>query len=50
MKDPATVLWTLPIVSPAGKNSRTDTTEKQDPFVNLCEEFLETTSEASISN
>jgi hypothetical protein len=50
MKDPATDLWTLPIVGPAGKTSRTDTTEEQDPFINLREEFLETTSKASISN
>ncbi len=50
MKDLATDLWTLPIVDPAGKTSRTDTTEEQDPFVNLREEFLETTSKASISN
>jgi hypothetical protein len=50
MKDPATDLWTLPIVGPAGKTSCTDTTEEQDPFVNLREEFLETTSKASISN
>jgi hypothetical protein len=50
MKDPATDLWTLPIVDPAGKTSRTDTTEEQDPFVNLSEEFLETTRKASISN
>ncbi len=50
MKDPATDLWTLPIVGPAGKTSRTGTTEEQDPFVNLHKEFLETTSKASISN
>jgi hypothetical protein len=50
MKDPATDLWTIPIVGPAGKTSRTNTTEEQDPFVKLCEEFLETTSKASISN
>jgi hypothetical protein len=50
MKDPATDLWTLPIVGPAGKTSRTDTTEEQDPFVNLHKEFLETTSKTSISN
>ncbi len=43
-------LWTLPIVGPAGKTSRTDTTEEQDPFVNLREEFLKTTSKVSISN
>ncbi len=43
-------LWTLPIVGPAGKTTRTDTTEEQDPFVNLREEFLETTSKGSISN
>ncbi len=50
MKDPAMDLWTLPIIGPAGKTSRTNTTEEQDPFVNLHEEFLETTSKASISN
>jgi hypothetical protein len=50
MKDPVTDLWTLLIVSPAGKTSRTNTTEEQDPFINLHEEFLETTSKASISN
>ncbi len=50
MKDSAMDLWTLPIIGPAGKTSRTDTTEEQDPFVNLCEEFLVTTSKASISN
>jgi hypothetical protein len=50
MKDPATDLWTLLIVGPAGKTSCTDTTEEQDPFVNLREEFLETTSKACISN
>ncbi len=50
VKDPATDLWTLLIVSPAGTTSRTDAIEEQDPFVNLCEDFLETTSKASISN
>jgi hypothetical protein len=50
MKNPATDLGPIPIVSPAGKTSRTNTTEEQDPFVNLREEFLETTSKASISN
>jgi hypothetical protein len=50
MKDPAPDLWTLPIIGPTGKTSHTDTTEEQDPFVNLCKEFLETTSKASISN
>ncbi len=50
MKDPATDLWTLPIIGPAGKTSCTDTTEMQDPFVNLPKELLETTSKASISN
>jgi hypothetical protein len=49
MNDPTTDLWTLPIVSPAGKTSRNDTHEEQDPFVNLREEFLEATSEASSS-
>jgi hypothetical protein len=50
MKNLATDLWTLLIVGPAGKISHTDTTEEQDPFINLREEFLETTSKASISN
>ncbi len=44
-----TDLWTLPIVSPAGKTSFNDTHEEQDPFVNLREAFLEATSEASSS-
>ncbi len=50
MKDPVTDLWTLLIVGPASKTSHTNTTEEQDPFANLHEEFLETTSKASISN
>jgi hypothetical protein len=50
MKNPATDLWTLLIVGSAGKTSHTNTTEEQDTFVNLREEFLETTSKASISN
>ncbi len=50
MKDLATDLWTLPIIGLASKTSRTNTTEEQDPSVKLCEEFLKTTSKASISN
>jgi hypothetical protein len=49
MKDPTVDLWTLPIVSPAGKTSLNDTHEEQDPFLNLREEFLEATSKASSS-
>jgi hypothetical protein len=43
MKNSAMDLWTLPIISPAGKTSHTNTNEEQDPFVNLREDFLETT-------
>jgi len=41
MKDPATDLWTLPIVGSTGKTSPMDTHDEHDAFVNLREEFLE---------
>jgi hypothetical protein len=50
IKDPTTDLWTLPIVGPAGKTTHLNDEAEQDPFVNLREEFLETTSKASFAN
>ena len=41
MKDPATDLWTLPIVGSAGKTSQMDDHDEQDAFDNLRNEFLE---------
>ncbi len=49
MKDPMKDLWTLPIVGPPSKTSLNNTNKEQDPFVNLCEEFMEATSKASSS-
>ena len=40
-KDPATDLWTLPIVGSAGKTSQMDDHDEQDAFDNLRNEFLE---------
>jgi hypothetical protein len=50
MKDPTTDLWTLLIISPAGKATHLNDEAEQDPFVTLREEFLEATSKASFSN
>ena len=41
VKDPATDLWTLPIVGSAGKTSQMDDHDEQDAFDNLRDEFLE---------
>ena len=41
VKDPATDLWTLPIVGSAGKTSQTDDHDEQDAFDNLHNDFLE---------
>jgi hypothetical protein len=50
MKDLTMDLWTLPIVSPAGKTTHLNDEAEQDPFVTLHEFFFETTSKASFSN
>ena len=41
VKDPATDLWTLPIVGSAGKTSQMDDHDEQDAFDNLHNDFLE---------
>ena len=41
VKDPATDLWTLPIVGSAGKTSQMDDHDEQDAFDNLRNYFLE---------